>query len=90
MKVKVVHFKSPAEILLVLTQYLSKHLKINFINEALIVLTLGTIPSLLNHIILYHLSSCYFSFPVHLFTFYHEQGNILVSFIVLLRAQKKI
>lgn len=45
LKVKVVHFKSPAEILLVLTQYLSKHVKINFLNEALIMFTLGTIPS---------------------------------------------
>lgn len=87
-KVKVVHFKSPAEILLVLTQYLSKLVKINFSNEALIGLTLGTIPSLLNCIILYNLSPCYFPFPVHLFTFYDEQGNILVSFTVLLRAQK--
>lgn len=69
-KVKVVHFKSPAEILLVLTQYLSKLVKINFINEALIVLTLGTIPSLLNYIILYHLSSSYLPFPVYAFTLY--------------------
>lgn len=70
MKVKVVHFKSPAEILLVLTQYLSKLVKINFINEALIVLTLGTIPSLLNYITLYHLASSFLPFPVYAFTLY--------------------
>lgn len=56
MKVKVVHFKSPAEILLVLTKYLFKHGKVHFINEAVIVLTLGTIPSSLN-CILFHLVS---------------------------------